>query len=263
MNIFSILGLLIAVGVVGIGLRLATDSPVIFLDYPSLFIVIGGSLASAAVSFQLNKIFVVFKIFFKRILGYTTVDYKSIIVEIIKIVESYRNGISLEKQVEETKDYFLKDAMKMLSEGMLDEDRSLKLMRKRADNLLDQHTKEAQKIKVLSKYPPAFGMMGTTIGMVVLLSNLSNKDAIKMVGPSMAICLITTLYGLILTNVVLIPVAENLMAASREVHLKNMIIVEGMRLLLKKDNPVAVAEELNTYLPPHERVDWRKVLKGG
>ena len=262
MNIFSIIGLLLAIVVVGLGMRLATDDLWMFLDYPSLFIVLGGTLVSAAISFQLNRLFVIFTIFFKRIIGHQETNFSQVIGEIMRVVEIYRRGGSdLSQVAEKTKDLFFKDALKMLAEGAMAEKRVLTILSKRVDQLMDQHMEEANKILVLAKFPPAFGMMGTVIGMVVLLSNLNGADAIKMVGPSMAVCLITTFYGLIVANVILIPVAENLMAASREVHLKNTIIVEGMKLLLAKENPVVVAEELNTFLPPGKRLDWKSALQ--
>lgn len=261
MNFFSIIGLTLATAVVAIGISLATDDPTMFIDYPSLFIVTGGTLAATAVSFQLNKIFIIFKIFIRRILGQKSINLQQLIKEIMQIVEGHRNNVSIETFIDKTKDLFLKDALKIVHEGMLDEKRILQLLKSRASNIFEQHQKESNKIKVLSKFPPAFGMMGTTIGMVVLLSNLGGKDAIKTIGPSMAVCLITTLYGLVLANVILIPAAENLSAENRDILLKNTIIVAGMRLLLNKDNPVAVAEELNTFIPPGQRIDWRTVVK--
>jgi chemotaxis protein MotA len=119
---------------------------------------------------------------------------------------------------------------------------------------------DANKIKNIGKFPPAMGMMGTTIGMIVLLSNLGGADAMKMMGPAMSVCLITTLYGTVMANFLILPVADNLVDSSREIFLKNQIIVAGMKLLKQKTNPVVVAEKLNSFLHPNERLDWKKVL---
>ena len=87
-------------------------------------------------------------------------------------------------------------------------------------------------------------------------------DAIKMIGPAMGVCLITTLYGVVVANLAVIPVAENLFASTKETHLKNQIIVEGVRLILGKTNPIVVAEKLNSFLPPSKRLNWKEVVNG-
>jgi chemotaxis protein MotA len=77
-----------------------------------------------------------------------------------------------------------------------------------------------------------------------------------MIGPSMAIGLVATFYGLILSNLVFQPIAENLAQTTRKKQVKNTIIVEGIGLILEKTNPIILAEELNSFLLPSERVDW-------
>jgi chemotaxis protein MotA len=99
--------------------------------------------------------------------------------------------------------------------------------------------------------------------MVVLLSNLSGADAAKTIGPAMGICLITTLYGVALANLLIIPIAENLLSSARELKIKNFIIVEGVRLIMEETNPVILAEELNSFLLPGDRIDWKSAVKNG
>jgi chemotaxis protein MotA len=105
-------------------------------------------------------------------------------------------------------------------------------------------------------------MMGTTIGMIVLLANLGGADAMKMIGPAMGVCLITTLYGVVVANLVVIPIGENLIESAKDIHQKNQIILEGVKHIIAKSNPVVVAEELNSFLLPGDRLDWKEVVKG-
>ena len=116
---------------------------------------------------------------------------------------------------------------------------------------------DTRKIKSLGKFPPAFGMMGTTIGMIVLLANLGGEDAMKMIGPAMGVCLITTLYGVIIANLFVIPIGENLEVLSRESQIRNEIILEGIKHIMEKSNPILVAEDLNSFLLPKDRLDWK------
>jgi chemotaxis protein MotA len=103
-------------------------------------------------------------------------------------------------------------------------------------------------------------MMGTTMGMIVLLANLNGADAIKRVGPAMGVCLITTLYGTVMANFGFLPIADNLVEQCKENYLKNKIILEGLKQLHAKENPIVVAEKLNSFLIPSERLDWKTVI---
>jgi chemotaxis protein MotA len=77
----------------------------------------------------------------------------------------------------------------------------------------------------------------------------------------MAVCLITTLYGSVLANMLFIPVSENLIESTRESFMKNKLIIEGVSLLMDKANPILIIEKLNSYLNPSDRLDWKKVIK--
>src|SRR5690606_14918238 len=137
------------------------------------------------------------------------------------------------------------------------------MMEERNENLYHIHSEDAGKLKIVGKYPPAFGMMGTTMGMIVLLANLNGADAIKKVGPAMGVCLITTLYGTVMANFGFLPLADNLVEQSKETYLKNRIIIEGLKFLHAKENPIIAAEKLNSFLLPGDRLDWKTVLQGG
>lgn len=263
MNIFSVIGLIIATAVLVLGMKMASDNLSIFIDYPSMFIVIGGTFAATAICFQLNKITTLFKIFASHIIGNKRVSYRNTIAEIAKTNESFRNGEAADQITSKITDHFLKEAVQLLSEGVLSEERILKILEDRVENMNYMRSEDAGKIKTLGKFPPAFGMMGTTIGMIVLLANLGGEDAIKMIGPAMGVCLITTLYGVIIANLLFIPVAENLMESTKETHLKNLIVLEGVKHILQKSNPVLLTEELNSYLLPKDRLDWKELLKNG
>ena len=261
MNLFSLLGFIIAISVLLTGFRLASPNIGMFVDYPSMFIVLGGTFAASAISFQLDRIFLLLKIFLSHFMGNKKFTYAGVITNIIQISESYRNGESLEQLVGKSDDYFLKEGLELIADGFLEPESILKILKDRASNMNYTRQEDAGKIKTLGKFPPAFGMMGTTIGMIVLLGNLGGEDAIKMIGPAMGVCLITTLYGVALANLIVIPIGENLVGSAKETHLKNTIILEGIDHILKKSNPVLIAEELNSFLLPKDRLDWKDVVK--
>ena len=260
MNLYSIVAFIMSFSVLFIGLRLSSDDLRMFWDVPSVFIVVGGTIAATAISFQVDRLWALCKIFFNRVIMGKKLDYRAVIIELMKISDAYSKGESLENHINKTKDLFLKDALTLINDDIMSEEEVFILLDERANNMYYSYSEEANKIKSAAKYPPAFGMMGTTIGMIVLLGNLGGADALKKMGPAMGVCLITTLYGCVISNMAVMPIGENLIDSAKEIYLKNKIIVEGMKLLIKKTNPIVLAEKLNSYLSPSQRVDWKKVL---
>ena len=261
MNFYSIIGFTMATTVLFVGFYLASEDMSVFLDYTSLFIVFGGTLAATSICFQLNKLLILVKVFFARVIKGKTVDYPTVIRELMGLAESYRGGKDVDGLASEAKDPFLKEGLQLFADGVLAADDVFRLMEDRIESIHSHYMDDANRVKTVSKFPPAFGMMGTTIGMIVLLGNLSGPDAADMIGPAMAVCLITTLYGVVVANLVVIPVAENLIVSSKEILLKNRMTIKGLELLMVKTNPIVMAEELNSFLPASLRLDWKEVAK--
>jgi chemotaxis protein MotA len=260
MNVNSILGFIIASAVLFLGLRLASEDLGMFIDYPSMFIVVGGTFAATAISFQLNRFVSLLKIFIHKMLKGKKYSYKDQIVELMQLADSYRKGESFKQLKEKCSDFFLVEALGLLEDGVLTVEETFEILEQRNGQITYNYMEDANKIKTVGKYPPAFGMIGTTIGMVVLLANLGGEDAMKMIGPAMGVCLITTLYGSIIANMFFLPVGDNLTEGAKEINLKNKIIIEGVKLIVVKSNPIVVAERLNSFLNPGERLDWKEVM---
>lgn len=259
MNIFSLVGLIIATVVLMLGLKMSSDNLKIFFDGPSLFIVLGGTFAATCISFQLNKIGGILKIFFKNFLMGKMINNTKIIENVMSICSSLRNGETLESLSSKATDPFLEEGINLLSDGILEKDKLIDVLEKRAAQSSYMRNEQTRKIKALGKFPPAFGMMGTTIGMIVLLANLGGADAMKTIGPAMGVCLITTLYGVVIANLAIIPISENLEEIQRQMNTKDRIILEGIKHIMQKSNPIFVAEDLNSFLPVNERLDWKAV----
>lgn len=260
MNIMQILALVSGIAVTIIGLVLSTDKPIMFLDGTSLFIVIGGTLASAAISVQIPRLLKLFKIFINRMLKGKSVDFKLVITEVIKLSDAFYGKKDLQDFKKNITDPFILEAVDLYTDELVDDERFIKMLKDRVNNMKKALMMDINRFKNIGKYPPAFGMMGTTMGMVVLLSGLGGKDAMKTMGPAMAVCLITTLYGVIIANVLIVPISENIEDSIMEIHLKNQIIAEGFNLILQKTPPPVLAEELNSFLEEKDRLDWKVVL---
>lgn len=262
MNIFSILGLLLLLGVVGAGV-VTTITPKeyhMFADLPAIFLVVGGTLGVASITVQINRVGTLVKIFFIRLIKGKRIDYKNVIKEIMLSSESYRRGDSLPEIITSANDHFLKEALQLIDDNVVKGEELFDLLEDRVRNMHRHHGDESNRFKSLAKFPPAFGLMGTVLGMIALLSNLGGADAMKMIGPAMGTCLVATFFGIVVANVVILPIGESLGESSKEVYLKNKIIVEGVRLIVAKTNPIIVAEKLNSFLLPSDRVNWKELV---
>lgn len=260
MNIFTLVSFVIAVGVLLGGFFLASPNLGLFVDFPSMFIVGGGTFAATAISFRLNRMFALVKIFLGRVLKGDTVNYTGLVKEIILAIDQIKKGKSCGEVSGSVKDPFFKESLDLVQDGLLEKQEIIDVLELRNKKLTTNYKMEVDKMRSIGKFPPAFGMIGTTIGMIVLLANLGGEDAMKMIGPAMGVCLITTLYGASIANIFLIPMAENLNDSTKEIYSKNEIVIEGVKLVLDKANPILAAERLNSFLNPDRRVAWKEIL---
>lgn len=258
MNVFTIISFLIAGAVFGTSVLTATDNPKALLDIHGLLIVIGGSIAATSISFQLNRVLAMLKVFFVRTVLNKKPDYVKIIRELMRLDEAYRNDSpELLSLVNASPDPFLRESMNVLLDQVVDERRMVKILRNRVDTVFQRYTDDANRFRATGKFPPAMGLMGAVLGMIALLASLGSPGAEKNVGPAMSVALVATFYGIALANLVVIPIGENLTECARETRTKNTIIVEGVRLIAERTNPIVLAEELNSFLLPSERIDWK------
>jgi chemotaxis protein MotA len=261
MNFFSILGFFFIVAVMfgGIVTTISAKEYHLFADLPAIFLVLGGTAGAAAITMQINRVGRLLKVFFNRLLRGKRVEYSNIIKDLMVIAEAYRRGDSIATVIEKTNDQFLKEGLQMIDDNILKGEELFDVLESRATHMFTHYNEEATKFKNLGKYPPAFGLMATVLGMIALLSNLGGADAMKMVGPAMGMCLVATFMGIVLANAVILPIGDSLADNAKEINLKNQIIVEGLFLISEKTNPIIVAEKLNSFLLPSDRLNWKDV----
>lgn len=254
MNFSSILGVIAALVVFFASILTATKSREIFLDPHAILIVVGGTVAASLICFPLSTYFVLLKAFFQKILGKNTLRHERVIQEVVNLSRVYReNPNMLKSEVEKIKTEFLKEAIQMLTDGGIPGDALDSILRKRALTHYKRYEDEAAIFKTISKFPPAFGLMGTTLGMIALLQNLGSPESYSSLGPAMAIGLVATLYGIAITNLVLVPIAENLSKLNKEDQVLREMVMDGVKLVRRKEHPLIVEEHLKSYLLPSER----------
>jgi len=257
MNITVMFAFLSAIGIFAGTVVLSFSNSYAVYDYKSVLIVFGGTLATTFICFPASDVLTMFRIFINRILGRRTRDYDLLIKEILVVAKaSYRGTRAIEAILPEIKDHFLREGAEILTWATDDvpQDELQRLLETKAMTHYRNYSSEAGIFRTIAKFPPAFGLMGTTIGMIALLQSLGDSaNAKEMIGPAMAVALITTLYGLALANFIFVPIAENLAKQTEEDQTARMMVVEGLMLIKKQLPAIFIEEYARSFLLPSRR----------
>lgn len=253
MNFSALFGILLAFGVfIGAAVTAVSDTSVL-LDKHAILIVLGGTLAASLTSFSGKTILLLLRVFYKRVLGKND-EAKVCIEELVDLARGYRESDDyLKSKIPSLRTPFLKEAIEMITEGGIDPQDIDKILVKRATAIHGRHEADADMFKALSKFPPAFGLLGAVIGMIALMQNLGGADAFKKVGPAMAVALVATMYGIAVANFIFLPLGENLTKANRQDQTIRMMVIDGIKLVRMKKHPLLVEETVKSYLSPSER----------
>ncbi len=222
-----------------------------YIDAPSMLIVVGGGVAATLTSMPLARFLKLPKVT-SKVLLHKSVEPQELISQLVELAEvARRDGIlALENSIEKIDDPFLVRGIQMAVDGS-DPEVIEAIMETELENLMDRHEGGKKLFDGLGRYAPAFGMIGTLIGLVAMLSNMDDPSKI---GAGMAAALITTLYGAMLANIIFLPIADKLgQRSSEEVLIKTMII-QGVMSIQAGDNPRNVESKLLTFVPPAQRV---------
>jgi chemotaxis protein MotA len=255
MNISSLVGVLVGLGVVAASLTETGMDLKFFLNFHGIVIVCGGTFAAAAISYPLGKIFMLTKVFFNRLLGKSRIDYQATIEQLLEINKKLSLGLVSGSDAANMATHpFLKEAVILVSDGVLNEKEIRAVLEQRLKTIEYQYQHEAHMFKALGKYPPAFGLLATTLGMIALLQKIGQPGAEKLLGPAMSIGLVGTLYGIGLANLFFIPVSDALIDKTEEEMALRRMMVEGAVLLKQRVNPLFMRENLNSFLMPKDRI---------
>ena len=244
MDLSSIIGVVSGLGFVAMGILLGSGL-MLFWNLPSVVIVIGGSLAATMIGFPLSDVLSIFKVTMK-VFMFKIEKPENIIANLVEISNKARKGglLSIEGDIKDTNDPYLAKALQMTVDGVKTVDIAA-IMQKQMSLTSDQHKTGIALLSSMGSYAPAFGMVGTLIGLVQMLANLDDPSTI---GPKMAVAMITTFYGAILANLFFIPMADKLKIRSEE-EISNMnIIYEGVVSIREGEHPRLMEDKLNVYL---------------
>ena len=254
MDIATIIGLVLATASI-IGSILAGGTIIAFIDVPSIAVVGGGVLSAIFIKWPMEQIKLLVPIYLKSILN-TATDPKKMIEEIQSLAETARRESVFALEKVPVADPFLKKAVVLAADNRPPEVIT-SILQLEIDSLQERHKLGQNIIKGIGDDGPAFGMIGTLIGLVIMLQNLSGGP--EELGKAMAVAILTTFYGAVLANVFMGPVANKLSFYSANETLIMNIVVAGVLGIVAGENPRVIREKLDSFLPPAQR----QVEEGG
>jgi len=220
----------------------------IFLDLPSVMIVVGGTFGTIFVAFPFEEVAQALKAGFKAFSS-RKVQVREVVGTMVKIAEiSRREGLIALENVK-TENMVLKKACQLIADnadpGLIRSTLSIEI-----SSMKRRHKVGEEVFRRLGSLAPSFGMIGTLIGLIQMLANLNDP---KSIGPAMAVAIITTFYGTILATVIFLPIANKLRTRTLQEELHLEVIFEGAKSILENNNPLLVSEKLSSFLAPSER----------
>ena len=255
MDLASVIGLLVACSLIVGSILLGSAPFSAFIDLPSMLVVLGGSMAAGLMSFPLKSMLsaplVVKNAFFNK-----ATAVPQLIEQIVSLADTARRDglLALEGRLDEIDNNFIILGVQMAVDGTraeVIED----IMRTEIDAVATRHRDGKSILDQLGRFAPAYGMIGTLMGLIMMLSDMSDPSSI---GAGMAVALITTLYGAIAANVVFIPFAEKLGFINKQELLAMEITVRGIMAIQSGENPRVIEQKLSTFLPPKTRAAMKE-----
>ena len=252
-DILTSVGIIVGFGLTFWGMAAGGTNLIIFYDFASILITVGGSFAALLIAYPISEM--------KRAMKVITQSFKENTMSNTEIINSFtslskkarREGLlSLEDEMAQLSNEFLKKGLQMVVDG-LEPETIKEIMELEIGEMERRHTDGANLLKAWAAYAPAFGMIGTLVGLIQMLANLSDSSALAS---GMGKALITTFYGALLANLILVPMAQNLnYKSSVEVNNREMML-EGILAIQSGVNPRIVEEKLTSYLSPTDRIKF-------
>ena len=247
MDLATLLGLIITFGFI-VGAIVSGGSFILFVNVPSILIVIGGSVAVVLMQFTVGQFFGAFKVGLKAFL-HKSVDAAQLIEQAGVLANIARKEGMMALESQEIENPFLNKGIQLCVDGH-PPDLVRKMLSKDISLTIQRHELGQKIFTALGDIAPAMGMIGTLIGLVQMLANMEDP---KTIGPAMAVALLTTLYGAIIANAFALPIADKLALRSQEEKTNRTLILETISGIQEGMNPRVLEELLKAFLPESQR----------
>jgi chemotaxis protein MotA len=246
-DLASLVGVLGAFGIVIMAMILGGDISM-FVNVPSILIVVVGSMFAVLMKFELGQFLGAFKIAGKAF-AFKLVKPEALIGEIVEMAGLARKGGLLSLEGKEVSDEFLGKGIQLLVDGH-DPDVVRTLLSKEMKLASERHDTGITIFKAMGDVGPAMGMIGTLIGLVAMLANMDDP---KSIGPAMAVALLTTLYGAMMATMLMLPIADKLTLRKAEEDTLKSMIIDALLAIQSGQNPRVIESMLQAYIQEGKR----------
>ena len=219
-----------------------------FYDTTGIIIVFGGTIAATLASFPMESVIHAMKTSIKIFFSHR-IDQKAVLKEMILLASVARKQGAVAMEKYKTKNQFLKKAVLLSADGTKP-DILKSILELERDSIEERHVETQVILEKMGDLAPAWGMIGTLVGLVIMLLNLDNPASI---GPAMAVALLTTFYGAFWANFFLIPASSKLEQRTKRETLSNNLVIETMVSIGQNESPLILQERLLGFLPSKER----------
>ncbi|MCF7800534.1 MAG: motility protein A [Candidatus Marinimicrobia bacterium] len=259
MDIATILGIISGVGLILISITMNSGLE-LFVNIPSIMIVAGGTLAATLIAFPLHEVLMVLSLL-RRIFFHKRSDARALITQLVELGVQARKGgvLSVENQLAQINNEYLRKGLQLVVDGV-SESGIINMLKIEEVNTRKRHQTGWEIFAEMGKYSPAFGLVGTLIGLIQMLANLDEPSTI---GPRMAVAMITTFYGSIMANLIFIPMSVKLKRRSQEEAILMSLVMEGIKSIRSGENPKLMEDKLNKFLSNEQQKKIAKSLKKG
>ncbi|TVR44038.1 MAG: motility protein A [Planctomycetota bacterium] len=248
MDIATLIGMVL--GTVLILMAIGPENLQYFINIPAVVMVVGGTTAALLITYPLSTVLAVLGVV-RKTFSTKPINLNEIIAHMVDFATvARRDGLlALEEKLQSLEDPFLLRGTQMIIDGVApDSVRSILTIE--LEQMSQRHAYGKGVVDNLGAYLPAFGMIGTLVGLVLMLQNLDDPSQL---GPGMAVALITTFYGALFANLFMIPLAGKLAARNTEETLSREIMIEGVLAIQAGENPNVIRERLSGFLAPKQR----------
>lgn len=264
MSFSTILGFLLGIGLFIGSIFLATDDFAVFADLPSAIMVLGGTLAATFIAYEPRYVLLAFKLV-KSIIFAQKVGRGVLNAEVGRVIRwgylLQKGGLpALEADAGKIKkqDKFLGFGVDLVIAGYSGAE-VREILANSVETTFQRQTIPAEILRSMGSNAPAFGMIGTLIGLIIMLGKMGSDPS--QLGPGMAVALITTLYGVLIPRLFFLPAASKIQQREEIVRFRNYLVAEGLALLADRKSPRYIQDKMNSYLDPALHFDIDKQAK--
>jgi len=254
MDIATVIGILVGLGCMAVAVMADGGNFMLFFHIPAIVVVLGGTLAATCVHFSLAQVLKLFPVM-KKTLFYPMPSEHDLIQKMVNYSAINRRdgALALEKELPKAGDPFLVKAVQMVIDGQSHE-AIHKQLSMEIQYLSERHHDGKKMMEFMGSGCPAFGMVGTLIGLVQMFSHMDSPSGI---GKGMAVALVCTFYGAFLANLFFLPLAGKLALRSKREGLLREMILEGVLAIVKGESPTAVRETMQAFVSAKHREDFK------